>query len=61
VDNVNKGGQADGTSSMSRPIRPAGQETKGCKEVYLLQQKAKTNSKVRLAIRNEILIVSALR
>ena len=58
---TNKEGQADGTSPMSQPIRPAGQEPKGCKEVYLLRQKGKTSGTARLVVRNEIWVTPALR
>lgn len=61
MDKTSKEGQADGTSSMSQPITPAGQEPKGCKGVYLLQQKGKTSGRARLAVKNEIWVVPALR
>lgn len=61
MDNTNKEGQADGISPMSQPIKPAEQEPKGCKEVYLLQQKGKTSGTARLAVRNETWVVPALR
>lgn len=39
MDNKDKEGQSDVTSLMSQNIRSARRESKGCREVYLLQQK----------------------